>query len=79
MLSDVLLWKQYKYIAFNIFSGRSLIISYKIFIITGISNETRNELTIYAILWQNVTILYRQELVFLCQVQEKLKTCRNSK
>ena len=70
MLSDVLLWKQYKYIAFNIFSGRSLIISYKIFIITGISNETRNELTIYAILWQNVTILYRQELVFLCQYRK---------
>ena len=60
--SDVLLWNQYKYIAFNIFTCRILIISFKMLIITGISNETRNELTIYAILCRNVTIFYRQEL-----------------
>ena len=36
---DISLWNQYKYIAFNIFSYRVLIISYKILIITGISNE----------------------------------------
>ena len=40
-------------------------------IITGISNETTNELTIYAILCQNVTIFYRQELASLFQVHEK--------
>ena len=48
-------------------------------IITGISNVTRNELTVYAILCRNVTISYRQELASLFQVQEKLKMCRNSK
>ena len=37
----------HKYIAFNIFSGRILIISYKMLIISRMSNETRNELTIY--------------------------------
>ena len=77
--ANVSLWNQYKYIAFNIFSCRILIISYKILIITGISNEKTNELTIYGILGQNVTIFYRQELASLFQVQEKLKACRNSK
>ena len=48
-------------------------------IITEISNETTNRLTIYAILCQNVTTFYRQELAVLFQVQEKLKVCRNSK
>ena len=52
--------------------------SYKIFITTRISNETANELSIYATLCPNVTIFYRQELASLFQVQEKLKTCRNS-
>ena len=47
--------------------------------ITEISNETRNKLTIYGVLCRNVTIFYRQELASLFQVQEKLKTCRNSK
>ena len=47
--------------------------------ITGISNEKTNELTIYGILCQNVTIFYRQELASLFQVQKKLKACRNSK
>ena len=55
-----------------------LIILYKMLIITGISNE-KNELTIYAILFQNVTIFYREKLASLFQVQEKLKACRNSK
>ena len=48
-------------------------------IITGISNEKTNELTIYGILCRKVTILYRQELASLFQVQEKLKACRSSK
>ena len=48
-------------------------------IITGISNEKINELTIHEILCRNVTILYRQELTSLFQVQEKLKAWRNSK
>ena len=77
--SDVSLWNQYKYIDFNIFSWRILIISYKIIISFGISNETRNELTIYAILCQNVIIFYRQKLASLFQVQEKLETSRNTK
>ena len=36
------LWNQHKYIVFNIFSSRILIISYKMLIITGISNERKN-------------------------------------
>ena len=36
--SGVSLWNQYKYIVFNIFSCRILIILYKILIITGKSN-----------------------------------------
>ena len=72
------LWNQYKYIAFNIFSCRNLIISYKILITTGISNEKTNELTIYGILFWNVTI-NRQELASLFQVQEKLKAYKSSK
>ena len=39
LVTDVSLWNQYKYIAFDIFSYIILIISYKILIITGISNE----------------------------------------
>ena len=37
--ADASLCNQYKYIAFNIFSWRILIISYKMLIITGISDE----------------------------------------
>ena len=37
--TNVSLWNQYKYIVFNIFSCKILIISYEILIITGISNE----------------------------------------
>ena len=48
-------------------------------IITGISNEKTNEITIYGILYRNVTIFYRQELASLFQVQEILKACRSSK
>ena len=77
--SDVLLWKWYRYIAFNIFSCRILIISYKMLIFTGISNEIRNKLTMYAILCWNVAIFYRHELVCSFLVQEKLEMCGNSK
>ena len=55
------------------------ILNFKFLVITGISNERRNELTIYSILCRNVEILYRPGLASLFQVQEKLKTCRNSK
>ena len=48
-------------------------------IITGIFNEKTNELTIYEILCQNVTIFYRQEPVSLLQLLEKLESCRSSK
>ena len=41
--ANVSLWNQYKYVALNIFSCQSLIISYKILIIsTGISNQKIN-------------------------------------
>ena len=70
---------QYKHIAFNIFSCRILIILYQILIITETSKEKTNELTIYGILCWNVKTFYRQDLVSLFQVQEKLKTCRSSK
>ena len=46
-------------------------------IITGIFNDRTNKL--YVISCQNVTTFYRQELVSLSQVQEKLKACTNSK
>ena len=77
--ANVSLWNQHKYIAFEIFTCRILIISYKMLIITGISNEKTNALTIYGILCWNVTIFYRQELGSLFQVHEKLKACRKSK
>ena len=54
-------------------------ISYIVLIITEISNEKTNPLTIYGVLCRNLTIFYRQELCSLFQVQEKLKVCRNSK
>ena len=54
--SDVSLWNQYKYVAFKIYWCRILMISYKMLMISGISNETRNELIIFAILCRNATI-----------------------
>ena len=45
--SDVSLWNQYKYIAFSISLCRILIISYKLLIINGISNETNIHMHIY--------------------------------
>ena len=51
------------FVACNIFLCRILIILYKMLIITAISNETRNELTINKILCQNATIFYRQEII----------------
>ena len=63
---------------YSIFSCRTLIISYKILIITGISNETSNQLTIYAIFCGNVTIFYQQELASLRQVQENLKAYKKA-
>ena len=77
--ANVSFWDQCKYIAFNIFSCKTLIISNKILIIRKISNEKTNQLAIYGILYRNVTIFCRQELDNLFQVQEKLKTCRSSK
>ena len=77
--ANLSLWNQCKYIAFNIFSCRILLVSYNMLIITGIYNEKTNELTIYGILYLNVTIFCRQNLTSLFQVQEKLQTCMNSK
>ena len=76
---DVFLWKQYKYIAFNIFSCRILITSCKMLIVTRISNETTNKLTTYAILCWNDFVFNWQQLTSLIQAQKKLKACRNSK
>ena len=42
--SKVSSWNQYKYIAFNVFSCRISIISYKILINTGMSNEKTNHI-----------------------------------
>ena len=64
---------------FSISSWKILIIVGKTVTITVISNEARNELTVYAILFQNVTMFYRQELSSLFQMQGKLKACKNSK
>ena len=66
--ANVSLWNQYKYIAFNTFSCKILIISYKMLIITGICNEK----TISHIC-RDVTIFNRQELDSLFQVQENWK------
>ena len=73
--SDASLWDQYKLMAFNSFSGRILIISCKILIITVIPNETTNKLTIYTIVCQSVIVFYQQELVSSFQVQGKLRAC----
>ena len=73
------LWSQHKCTAFTIFSSKIMIISYKMLIITGISNDKTNELTIFGILCRNVTLFYQQELPSLFQVQGKLKTYKTSK
>ena len=51
-------------------------ILYKMIIITGISNEKTNKLTIYGILCRNVALCYQQELASLFHVQEKLTACK---
>ena len=78
--ANVSLWNQYKYIAFNIFSGRILIILYKILIITGISNEKTNLLInhIRNIMLKRHNILPTKTKFFI-QVQQKLKVCRSLK
>ena len=58
------------YIAFNIFSCRTLIISDKMLIITGISNETTNELGKYAILCRNVNILPTKTSFFISSARK---------
>ena len=63
--SDLSLWNQYKYIPFDSFSCRILIIFNKKSIITGISNEARSELIIYPILCPNVIILTTRTSFFI--------------
>ena len=66
--SDVSLWNQYKYIAFNIFKCRTLIISYKMLIITGISNEATNKIIIHTnIMSKRHNILPNWFLYFKCR------------
>ena len=64
-LSDALLWNQYKFITFNTFSCKMLLISCKILTSIAMPNEKTNELTILARLCRNVTIFYRQEISYL--------------
>ena len=71
--ANLSLWNQYKYIKVNIFSSRILIVSNKMLIIIGISNEKTNELTIYGILCRNITTFYRQGLASLFQCRKILK------
>ena len=74
--SYALLRSQFEFIS----SCRILIASCKILIMPVISNKKSNELTIvYAKLCRNVAIFYRQELVSLFQVQEKLRAGESSK
>ena len=60
--SDASLWNQYQLIAINIFFYKTLFISCEMLIITVISNKETIELTIYAILCQNVITFLQQEL-----------------
>ena len=77
--ADISLYNHYKYIVFNIFSCRIVIISYKMLIVIRVSNAKINKLTMYGILYQNVTIFYRLELASLFQVQGTLKAWQSSK
>ena len=64
--TNVSLWNQYKYIAFNIFSWRILIISYKILIIIGISNEKNKGVNhIYDIMLKRHNILPTRTSFFI--------------
>ena len=72
--ANVSLWNQCKYIAFNIFSWRISIISYKMLIIAGISNQKTNELTIYEKLCRS--LLPTRTSFF---ISRELKACRSSK
>ena len=63
--SDASLWNQYKFIAFNILSCRTLIISYKILIIVVISSETKNELNICKIMSKSHNILTKRASFFI--------------
>ena len=71
--SDASFWCQYRFIAFNIFLCRILIIFCKILIITRTFNGKTKEWTIYTKSCRNVTIFYRQELASSFQVQGKLR------
>ena len=48
-------------------------------IITGISNETTNESTIYAILCRNITISYRQRISFVISSPGKIERVQELK
>ena len=89
LIPNVSLGNKNKFITFNIFSCRNLIILYKVLIITRILIEKANELTINDILCQNVTIFYgknsflmliigKNESVqeFKAKIFEKLFYCR---
>ena len=65
-----------KFIDFNVFLWKILIIPCKILITAVVSNETTNALTIYSMLCQNITILYQQELASLFQIKKKIKSAQ---
>ena len=74
-----MLWNRCKFIVFNISLCGILIISFKLLIITVISNETISESTIQAILSRSVTLFHWQWLTSLFKLQGKLKADGNSK
>ena len=77
--ANVSLWNQCKYIAFNIFSCRILIFSYKMLIITETSNEKNKWIKhIWNIMLKRHNILPTRTSFFI-QLQEKLKAWRSSK
>ena len=63
--ANVSLWNQYKYNAFNIFSCRILIISYKILMITGISNVNKWINHIWNIMLKRHSILPTRTSLFI--------------
>ena len=70
--SDISLWNQYKYIAFNIFSCRILMVAYKMLIITSTVN-------IWAILCRNGTIFYRHKTSFFISSGGKTESVQGFK
>ena len=72
-------WSQCKFIAFNIFSSRILITSGKILIITVISNNKPNELTIYVNYFQTSQYFTNKSQLLYFKWRKNLRACGNCK